>query len=172
MADHDNVPYIVIERHSAGVTPFLWGLLLGAGAALLFAPRSGEETQEEIRNQARRLRTAAEDRVDAVRSTVSERIEQTRTDVQDRVDSALAAFDERANPLWEKLEGTRQQVAHAGQELKHRAEEVAERFDAEAGDRRSGGVEDEFNAPPASPPSGSGVTDVEVEEADDRPGLG
>lgn len=171
MADHDNVPYIVIERHNTSVTPFLWGLLLGAGAALLFAPRSGEETQEEIRHQARRLRTAAEDRVEAVRSTVGERIEQTRNEVQDRVDSALAAFDDRANPLWEKLEGTRQQVAHAGEELRQRAGEVVDRFDAES-DRPAGGERGEFHAPPTRSGDSAGLSDVEVEEADDRPGLG
>ncbi len=172
MADHDNVPYIVIERHNTGATAFIWGLLLGAGAALLFAPRSGEETQEELRNQARRLRTAAEDRVETVRSTVGERIEQTRSEVQDRVDSALAAFDERANPLWEKLEGTRQQVAHVGEELRHRAEEMADRFDSESGDRPAGGERGEFHAPPTGTGDRGGLSDVEVEEADDRPGLG
>src|SRR5690606_22856466 len=55
MPDHENVPYIVIEREGGGVGPFLWGVLLGAGVALLLAPRSGEETQEEIRLRARKL---------------------------------------------------------------------------------------------------------------------
>src|SRR5690606_16733384 len=86
MADHDHVPYIVIERHSGGAAPFLWGLLLGAGAALLLAPRSGEETQAEIRERARRLRSSAEDRVDSVRGTVTDRVSRTREQVQDRFD--------------------------------------------------------------------------------------
>src|SRR5690606_37749852 len=91
MADHDNVPYIVIERHSGGVSPFLWGLLMGAGAALLLAPRSGEQTQEEIRQRARRLRDMAEERVDSVRGTMTDTINRTRSQVQDRYDSVREA---------------------------------------------------------------------------------
>ncbi|MDB4887583.1 MAG: hypothetical protein JWN79_3021, partial [Gemmatimonadetes bacterium] len=40
--DHDDEPYIVLEKHSGGVGNLLRGVLSGAGVALLFAPRSGE----------------------------------------------------------------------------------------------------------------------------------
>ena len=51
--------------------PFVWGALLGAGVALLLAPRSGQETQEEIRRTATRLRTGVEDRVTYARDSVT-----------------------------------------------------------------------------------------------------
>src|SRR5688572_21224851 len=34
-------PFVVIEKHSSGVSSFFWGLAAGAGLALLFAPQSG-----------------------------------------------------------------------------------------------------------------------------------
>ncbi len=52
MRDHDETPYIVIEREGGGgLGSFILGALVGAGLALLFAPQSGEETQEEIKIQ-------------------------------------------------------------------------------------------------------------------------
>src|SRR4029078_5987754 len=57
----DDQPYVVIERRSeGGVGAFLLGIALGAGVALLLAPRSGEETRRDIKRRARRVRRAAE----------------------------------------------------------------------------------------------------------------
>ncbi|MDX1494584.1 MAG: YtxH domain-containing protein, partial [Longimicrobiales bacterium] len=79
MSDHDEVPYIVIERdRSSGVGSFLMGALLGAGVALLLAPKSGEETQEELKEQARKLRIAAEDRVREAQRQLEERLDEAR----------------------------------------------------------------------------------------------
>ena len=64
MRDHNDVPHIVIERDSGGgVGSFLLGAMVGAGLALLFAPKTGEETQEELKEHARKLRVVAEERV-------------------------------------------------------------------------------------------------------------
>jgi gas vesicle protein len=93
MADHDELPYIVIERRSGGAVAFLWGALLGATAALLVAPRSGRETRDEIRAGALRLRDRAEDAVRDVTDTVNETIGSVRGEVQDRIDNARDAFE-------------------------------------------------------------------------------
>lgn len=171
MADHDNVPYIVIERHSGGVSPFLWGLLLGAGAALLFAPRSGEQTQEEIRERARRLRTAAEDRVDSVRGSVNDSITRTRSQFQERFDSVRGAVDARTQQAREAMDSGRRVATDAGSELRRRVEHVKDEMQATSGqgaaDSRSRPA-----APPAPPTGDVVVTDVDVEEAEGRPGLG
>lgn len=163
MADHDHVPYIVIERHSGGASPFLWGLLLGAGAALLLAPRSGEETQAEIRERARRLRNAAEDRVDSVRGTVTDRVSRTREQVQDRFDSVREVVDARTRQARDVVETGRRRAEDAGAELRRRVEH------ARADSHRS---EIGASTPPAPPAGDRVVTDVEVEEAEGRPGLG
>jgi gas vesicle protein len=93
MAEHDELPYIVIERRSSGMGALVWGALLGAGVALLFAPRSGRETRDEIRAGALRIRDRAEDAVRQVSDTVQGTIGDVRGEVQERIDSARDAFE-------------------------------------------------------------------------------
>lgn len=93
MADYDDLPYIVVERRSAGVTPFLWGALIGAGVALLLAPKSGKETRRDIRQGVDRLRNTAEDTVRQVQQTLSGTIEDLRDQVTEGIDSARRAMD-------------------------------------------------------------------------------
>ena len=86
MRDHDDVPYIVIERESGGgMGSFVLGALVGAGLALLLAPQSGEETQEQIRSRARELRDEAESRVRSAQRQLEERLEEARRDVRGRI---------------------------------------------------------------------------------------
>ncbi|CAN5749694.1 hypothetical protein BH23GEM10_BH23GEM10_03240 [soil metagenome] len=93
MRDHDEVPYIVIERRSGGAGAFLWGALLGAGTALLMAPRSGRETRDGIRSGALRIRDRAEDAVRDVTDTFTETVDGVRGEVQERLDTARDAFE-------------------------------------------------------------------------------
>jgi gas vesicle protein len=93
MSDHDEMPYIIIERRSGSATAFLWGALIGAGAALLLAPRSGRETRDEIRAGALRFRDRAEDAVRSVGDSVTETIGGVRSEVQGRIETARDAFE-------------------------------------------------------------------------------
>lgn len=92
MAHHDE-PYIVIERRSGTLSGFLWGALVGAGVAMLFAPRSGRETRNEIRDRAIRLRDRAEEAVRGVADTVTDTIGGMRGEVEGRIDAAREAFE-------------------------------------------------------------------------------
>lgn len=92
MRDSDEGPYIVIERDSGGgIGSFVLGALVGAGLALLFAPKSGAETQEDIKEQARKLRAAAEERVREAQKQLEERLEVVRDGVQDRYEDVKEA---------------------------------------------------------------------------------
>lgn len=94
MRDQDEGPYIVIERESGGgFGSFLLGALVGAGLALLFAPQSGEDTQEELKERARQLRTAAEGRVREAQRTLEERMDVARDGVREKVDSVKDAVE-------------------------------------------------------------------------------
>jgi gas vesicle protein len=93
MRDHDDVPYVIIERESGGFGAFVLGALVGAGLALLFAPQSGEATQQEIRDRARRLKDAAEERVRDAQRQLEERLETARHGIQNRVDAVKEAVD-------------------------------------------------------------------------------
>lgn len=92
MRNQEEGPYIVIERDGgSGVGAFILGALIGAGVALLFAPKSGAETQEDIKRQARKLRTAAEERVREAQRQIEERLGEVRDGVQTRMDGVKDA---------------------------------------------------------------------------------
>lgn len=91
--DHDDLPYVVIERRGSGAGPFIVGALLGAGIALLFAPRSGREVREGITTGVRRLKETAEDTVRNVQESVNTAIGGVREQVVGRIDAARGAFD-------------------------------------------------------------------------------
>jgi len=94
MRDPDDVPYLVIERgQGGGVGTFLLGALVGAGLALLFAPQSGEETQDEIKARALRLRQAARERVRDAQTSLEARLQTAREGVHSRVESVKEAMD-------------------------------------------------------------------------------
>ena len=103
--------YIVVERDGGGVGSFLLGAILGAGVALLFAPRSGEETRKDIEDRALQLRDAAGDRIRDLQSELEDRMDQARAEIQERVeqvktavDSGRAAAKDARHELEEKLE--------------------------------------------------------------------
>lgn len=93
MGDKDD-PYIIIEqRGGPGIGTFLVGALVGAGLALLLTPYSGEETQEEIKERARRLKTAAGEGIRSAQRNLEERFDHTRDEVLERVDTVRDAVD-------------------------------------------------------------------------------
>ena len=108
MRDHDEGPYIVIERDSGGgMGSFVLGALVGAGLALLLAPKSGVETQEDLKEQARKLRSAAEERVKEAQRQLEERLEGVRDGVQTRyedVKDAVSAGRDAATDARSDLE--------------------------------------------------------------------
>ena len=75
MRERDEGPYIVVARDGGrGLGSFILGALVGAGLALLFAPKSGEETQEEIKARALKFKDAARERVRDAQETLEDRL--------------------------------------------------------------------------------------------------
>ncbi|HSG08677.1 MAG TPA: YtxH domain-containing protein [Longimicrobiales bacterium] len=94
MRDQDEVPYIVIDRGGgSGLGSFVLGALIGAGVALLLAPKTGEETQEDLKEGARKLKAAAEVRVREAQQQLEERLEAAREGVQSRVEEVKEAVE-------------------------------------------------------------------------------
>lgn len=139
--DDDELPALVIERRGAGGA-FVLGALLGAAAALLLAPRSGAETQAEIRRAAQRLADDVEGRLGTAREAALERA--------DAVRGAVGAQTARARSA---LEVGRGAAADARVELRRRVDEAKASYRA----GRAGAV------PPPPPPADVVVTDVTVE---------
>ena len=77
-------PAVVIERRSGGgIGVFLFGLALGAGLALLYAPQAGIETRRELRRGARRVRRKVRDLGDDAQDAAHEFVRTTRDAARD-----------------------------------------------------------------------------------------
>jgi gas vesicle protein len=95
---------------------FLVGSVIGAATALLFAPRSGEETRAEIRDKAVELRERA---TETVQDTVSQAKSKV-SDVKDNVREKVAGLKQRG-----KYTMSRQldRVSDAAETGKHKVQE-------------------------------------------------
>jgi gas vesicle protein len=140
MRDHDDVPYIVIEREGGGgLGSFILGTLVGAGLALLFAPQSGEETQDEIKARALKLKGVAQERVREAQTSLEHRLSSARENVQARVESVRGAVDsgrkaalEARDDLEKKLERSKAAYRAGIEAAREAASTEAE--EAEAGE--------------------------------------
>jgi gas vesicle protein len=88
---------------------FLAGLGLGAAIGVLYAPKSGRETRDTLREKAeesrefvvtraREAREQADDLIERGRGMVSQQKEQLRTAIETAVDSARQAYHQATGP--------------------------------------------------------------------------
>ena len=77
--DDEDGPFVVIEKSEPGIGTFVTGLLIGAGIALLFAPRTGVETRRDLQRRAKRVGNQAQDLVSEVTGSVSQTINAATT---------------------------------------------------------------------------------------------
>jgi gas vesicle protein len=131
-------PYIVIEKHSGGVGDFLLGALIGAGVALLFAPRSGRETRADITRRAR----AAQDRVRDVAGDVTDQVvdtfETARTRIEEQIETARSAIVTKKEQVSRAMEAGREAAHQARSDLERRLAETKAAYNAGADVARTG----------------------------------
>jgi gas vesicle protein len=128
----ENEPYVVIERESAGIMPFLIGAALGAGVALLLAPRSGAATRRDIKRRANRVRRAATDAVADVTNNVTETFGDARRRVEEKIDSAREAIDLKRRQVHRAMDAGRAAAREARGELENRLAETKAAYNAGA----------------------------------------
>ena len=95
----------VVTKKDSGMS--IGYFFLGAlGLALLLAPQSGEETQEEIRGKANKIRTATEERMRHTQGTLESQLGTVQEDlrtrisiVRDAVESGRKAAEEARREL-------------------------------------------------------------------------
>lgn len=123
---HDDLPHIIIETEAegGGFSSFLLGALVGAAAALLLAPRSGSETQRQLREFATRLRDEAEEQVDGARSTVTGLVDRTRGALEDRISSVRGELETRADQARTAVDAGRRAARQAREELQRRVDDA------------------------------------------------
>src|SRR5438477_4373494 len=120
---YDQQPYVIIEKQESAIGPFLLGIALGAGVALLFAPQSGEETRGGMARSARRAKTAAQDFVEDVSDTVADKIKEVKSTVEDKIEATLDAVDERKRRVTNAFHAGRAAAREARGELEQRIAE-------------------------------------------------
>ena len=98
-----------LGEHTSRVKPVLSGLLigglLGAGTALLFAPKSGEQIREDIQNKTVELR-------DRTTDTVKDKVSQVKSKARDVVGQARGLTQQGLNTLDDQYEKVSQTVNH------------------------------------------------------------
>ena len=104
----------------------LLGALIGAGAALLLAPRSGMETRRRLRDQADTLRTDARGRLVEGRMRATELIRSTQERAQD-------ILDKGQQQVPEVLSRTRKTVDEAADLAQRQVDEGSKRIDITGG---------------------------------------
>ncbi len=117
---YDDQPVVVVERSGGGVGAFLAGALVGAVAALLLAPHSGEETRAHLRGRAQRLREAAEDKLDDLQDVVETGYAKTKAHVEASLQSARRSIDDRRGEARDTLDAGKAAVRTARDELERR----------------------------------------------------
>ncbi len=130
--DDEDEQLIVIERGGVSASAFFWGIAIGAGVALLMAPRSGAETRADIQRRARRVQSAARDQVEQITDTVTDSYQQARTAVEDRIDSARQAIELKKRQATRAIEAGREAAQHARDDLERRIEETKAAYEAGA----------------------------------------
>jgi gas vesicle protein len=154
----DGEPIVVIEKHSStSLGSFFWGLVAGAGIALLFAPQSGADTRYRLKLQARRAKQAAQDLAEDMTDTVVGTIETARRTVEDRVDAARGAVEVRREQVKRAVHAGREAARDARDELERRLAETKAAYQAGADVARAGRPDR------PTPPSGDGILDLDDE---------
>jgi gas vesicle protein len=135
--DHDE-PYIVIEKHGGGVGDFLLGALIGAGVALLFAPRSGRETRADIGRRARAAQDRVRDVATGVTDQVVETFETARSRIEEQIETARDAIVTKKEQVSRAMEAGREAAHQARTDLERRLAETKAAYNAGADVARSG----------------------------------
>ncbi|HYW13463.1 MAG TPA: YtxH domain-containing protein [Longimicrobium sp.] len=116
---------IVIEERGSGLRTFALGVLVGAGAALLLAPRAGRETQRDL---ARVLGGLRERGAGGTASSVGSWVGSTRGRVTGRLDDVRQAVDDGLGKVRGAVEEGRMAATQARGELRRRMEEARETY--------------------------------------------
>jgi len=102
-----------VKNTGAFLSGMLFGGLVGAAAALLYAPRSGEETRTVIREKSLELKDSAVERGEEIRHQAEELADKTRT----RFEEAASMAKERANEMQQRsqhfIDEQRNRIMHA-----------------------------------------------------------
>jgi gas vesicle protein len=123
-ADDDEV--VVVERHGSPVVPFLWGLAIGAGLALLFAPTSGEELRANLKSRGKQLKDLASEKAEELEDLVAGGYEKARARVEAGLETAKQRVHEGRQMAHDVVDAGRGAALSAREELEKRLADARE----------------------------------------------
>lgn len=169
MSEQEQQPYVVVERRASGVVAFLCGALVGAGVALLLAPKSGRETQADLKEGARRLREGTGERLTDLRDTLGERYDRTRDQVETQVGAFRRNVADRQKKAGEAIKAGKDAARQARSDLEARVSESKEAYRAALA---KGEAPEDHPEDGSGDGSGDGTGDEagEAPEADEKAG--
>lgn len=115
----------------AFVTGLVAGATIGAGLALLFAPKTGEESRKEIADAYSHLAGRASDAVEAVRETVVTTFEDVRGRTVEMVESTRGTVEEWISRSKDSIKETRDRLDDAVEAGKQTYESKRAELDAQ-----------------------------------------
>ena len=130
--EFEEEPYVVIERRENSLGSFLIGAAVGAGVALLFAPKSGAETRRGIERQVRRAGQSLQDAAENVGGQVRDTFEDARARVEERLEAARSAVELKRTQMSRAMEAGRAAALEAREELERRIAETKAAYQAGA----------------------------------------
>jgi len=130
--DPEQQPVMVVERSDSGLGAFFLGLAIGAGVALLFAPASGAETRQRLRQRGREMLDAAGRKAEELRGLAEEEYEKGRSRVEEGIAGVRRSLDERREAARDAVDAGRGAVQSARDELERRLSESRSRRGARA----------------------------------------
>jgi gas vesicle protein len=119
MAERDD-DVVVVERRSSALGPFLAGLAMGAGLALLFAPQTGAETRAQLARGARKVRRAAGNAAEDMMDTAEDTWRSAKSKVEARLESVRDTVAEKGRQAKGALDTGRGAARAAREELERR----------------------------------------------------
>ena len=132
-------PYVIVEKHGSGLAGFVLGAAVGAVTALLLAPKSGRETQADLREGARRLREGAEERYGDLRGSVERGYDRARGEIEDRVETVRESVRDRRDRAEEALKAGKEAASRARSDLEARVAESKAAYRAALEERDDAG---------------------------------
>ena len=97
---------VVVKKEEAGshLLAFLLGGIVGAGIALLLAPQSGKETQQSIKDGARKFKEVTEVKVREAQKQITDSLGAARDGARETLGSVKDAVDAGRTAAGERLE--------------------------------------------------------------------
>jgi gas vesicle protein len=130
--EYDEQKVIVIDKRGSDVGALLLGVLIGAGVALLFAPKSGPETRREISRRARKAGDAVKGVAEDVTGSVVDTFEGAKARVEEQIESARSAIETKRRQVSRAMDAGREAAQQARGDLERRLAETKAAYNAGA----------------------------------------